>query len=121
MEHWFAVNPLYTERQARCNIFFPQIMKSLVGSNVHQEHRRQAMVAFANLRVFVAAMGEEAVHSLFDHLDLDCLSRFHLEPTYQSPQRSQQISQIIFKYFIYLKPTPLLLNWNKVFAPKESS
>ena len=80
MEHWFAVNPLYTERQARRNIFFSQIMKPLVGSNVHQEYGCQAVMAFADLRVFVAAIGEEAVYSLFDHLDLDCLSCFHLEP-----------------------------------------
>ena len=80
MEYWFVVYPLYTERQARCNIFLPQIMKSLVGSNVHQEHSRQAVMALADLGVFVAAMGEEAIHSLFDHLDLDCLSCFHLGP-----------------------------------------
>jgi hypothetical protein len=28
----------------------------------------------------VSALGEEAIHSLFDHLDLDCLSCFHREP-----------------------------------------
>ena len=78
MEHRLVVNPLYTERQARCNIFLPQIVKPFVSSNVHQEHSRQAVMAFADLGVFVAAMGEEAIHSLFDHLDLDCLSCFHL-------------------------------------------
>ena len=110
MEHRLVVYPLYAECQARRNIFFSQVMESLVGSNVHEEHSRQAVMAFADFRVFVAAIGEEAVHSLFDHLDLDCLSCFHREPIYQPPQGPQQISQIIFKYLIYLKPTPLLLN-----------
>lgn len=77
MKYWFAVNPLYTKRHARSDIFLPQIMKPFVSSNVHEKHGRQAVMAFADLRVFVAAMGEEAIHSLFDHLDLDCLSCFH--------------------------------------------
>ena len=119
MEYWFAVNPLYTKRQARCNIFFSQIMESLVSSNVHQQDGCQAMMALTDLRVFVAALGEEAVYTLFDDLDLYGLSCFHLESIYQPLQDLQQISQIIFKYLIYLKPTQLLLNQNKVFALKE--
>lgn len=35
MEYWFAVNPLYAERHARRNIFFPQIVETFVGSNLH--------------------------------------------------------------------------------------
>ena len=96
MEHWFVVNPLYTERQARCNIFLSQIMKSLVGSNVHQEHSRQAVMAFADLGVFVAAVGEEAIHSLFDHLDLDCLSCFHLPTNLPAPARE---ATVFLNYF----------------------
>jgi hypothetical protein len=80
MEYWFAVNPLYTERYARCNIFFPQIVETFVGSNLHHKHGRQAVMALADLRVFVPAVGEEAVHSLFDYLDFYGLSCFHLEP-----------------------------------------
>lgn len=110
MEYWFAVNPLYTERHARRNIFFPQVMKPFVSSNVHQEHGCQAVMAFADLRVFVPAVGEEAVHSLFDYLYLYCLSCFHLESIYQPLQGPQQIYQIIFKYPDYLNSTPLLLN-----------
>ena len=46
-------------------------------------------MAFADLRVFVAAMGEEAIHSLFDYLDFYGLSCFHLEPIYQPRQEEQ--------------------------------
>jgi hypothetical protein len=37
------------------------------------------MMALTDLRVFVAAMGEEAVDPLFNDLNLYCLSRFHQE------------------------------------------
>ena len=110
MKYWFAVDPLYTESHSRCNIFFSQIMESLVGSNVHQQDGCQAMMALTDLRVFVAALGEEAVYTLFDHLDLYGLSCFHLEPIYQPLQRLQQIYQIIFKYPDYLNSISLLLN-----------
>jgi hypothetical protein len=71
------------------------------------------------LRVFVAAIGEEAVDPLFDHLNLYGLSCFHLEPIYQPLQDPQQVFQIIFNYLIYLETRRFLLNQNKVFAPKE--
>ena len=96
VEHRLVVNPLYTERQARCNIFLPQIMKPLVSSSVHQEHSRQAVMAFADLGVFVAAVGEEAIHSLFDHLDLDCLSCFHLPTNLPAPARE---ATVFLNYF----------------------
>lgn len=101
MEHRLVVHPLYTERQPRCNIFFSQVMESLVGSNVHEEHGCQAVMAFADLRVFVAAIGEEAVHSLFDHLDLDCLSCFHGD---QSNVPSGACKRFI-KLFLYILTT----------------
>ena len=80
VKYRLASGPIYSERLPRCNIFFSQIIETLVGSNVHQQDGRQAVMALSDLRVFVAAVGEEAIHSLFDHLDLDCLSCFHLGP-----------------------------------------
>jgi hypothetical protein len=53
------------------------------------------------LRVFVAAIGEEAVHSLFDHLDLDCLSCFHGD---QSSVPSGACKRFI-KLFLYILTT----------------
>jgi hypothetical protein len=96
MEYWFAVNPLYAERHARRNIFFPQIVKTFVGSSVHEKHGRQAVMALSDLRVFVAAVGEEAIHSLFDYLDLYGLSCFHL-PT-NLPARSKGAT-VFLNYF----------------------
>ncbi len=110
VEYWFAVNPLYTERQPRRNIFFSQIIETPVGSDFHEKHGRQTVMPLADISVFVAALGEEAVYTLFDDLDLYGLSCFHLEPIYQHLQDLQQIYQIIFKYPDYLNSIPLLLN-----------
>jgi len=94
VEHWFAVNPLYAERHARRNIFFPQIVETFVSSSFHHQHGRQAVMAFANLRVFVAAMGEEAIHSLFDHLDFYGLSCFHWSQSTSPGRRSNNFSKL---------------------------
>jgi hypothetical protein len=48
------------------------------------------------LGVFVAAVGEEAIHSLFDHLDLDCLSCFHLPTNLPAPARE---ATVFLNYF----------------------
>ena len=80
MKYWLVVvRPLYTERQARRNIFFSQVIKSPVGSNFHQKYGRQAVMTLSDLRVLVSALGEEAIHSLFDYLNLYGLSCFHRE------------------------------------------
>ena len=109
-EHGLAARPIYSESQPRRNIFFSQIIETPVGSDFHEKHGRQTVMPLADISVFVAALGEEAVYTLFDDLDLYGLSCFHLESIYQPPQGPQQIYQIIFKYPDYLNSIPLLLN-----------
>jgi hypothetical protein len=79
VKYRLATGPIYSERKPRCNIFFSQVIKSPVGSNFHQKYGRQAVMTLSDLRVFVAALGEEAVYTLFDDLDLYGLSCFHRE------------------------------------------
>ena len=59
VKYRLASGPIYSERLPRCNIFFSQIIETLVGSNVHQQDGRQAVMALSDLRVFVAAVGEK--------------------------------------------------------------
>ena len=110
VKYRFAARPIYSESQPRRNIFFSQIIETPVGSDFHEKHGRQTVMPLANISVFVAALGEEAVYTLFDDLDLYGLSCFHLEPIYQHLQDLQQISQIIFNYLIYLETRRFLLN-----------
>lgn len=110
VKYRFAAGPIYSESQPRRNIFFSQIIETPVGSDFHEKHGRQTVMPLADISVFVAALGEEAVYTLFDDLDLYGLSCFHLESIYQPPQGPQQIYQIIFKYPDYLNSIPLLLN-----------
>jgi hypothetical protein len=109
-EHGLAAGPIYSESQARRNIFFSQIIETPVGSDFHEKHGRQTVMPLADISVFVAALGEEAVYTLFDDLDLYGLSCFHLEPIYQHLQDPQQVFQIIFNYLIYLETRRFLLN-----------
>ena len=96
MKYRLTRGPIYTESLPRRNIFFSQVIKALVSSNVHEKHGRQAVMALSDLRVFVAAVGEEAVHSLFDYLNLYGLSRFHL-PT-NLPARAKGAT-VFLNYF----------------------
>ena len=110
LEYRFAAGPVYAKGQPRRNIFFPQIIEAPICSNFHKENGCQTVMPLANISVFIAALGEEAVYTLFDDLDLYGLSCFHLEPIYQHLQDLQQISQIIFNYLIYLETRRFLLN-----------
>jgi hypothetical protein len=53
-------------------------------------------MALADLRVFVPAVGEEAIHSVFDHLDLYGLSRFHLPTNLPAPAEG---ATVFLNYF----------------------
>ena len=110
VKYRFAARPIYSESQPRRNIFFSQIIETPVGSDFHEKHGRQTVMPLADISVFVAALGEEAVYTLFDDLDLYGLSCFHLEPIYQHLQDPQQVFQIIFNYLIYLETRRFLLN-----------
>jgi hypothetical protein len=88
VKYRFAAGPIYSESQPRCNIFFSQIIETPVRSSIHQENGCQTVMPLADLRVFVAALGEEAVYTLFDHLDLYGLSCFHLGTNLPAPAKT---------------------------------
>lgn len=106
MKYRLASGPIYPERLPRCNIFFSQVIETLVGSNVHQQDGRQAVMALSDLRVLVAAIGEEAIHSLFDYLNLYGLSCFHLGPIYQPPRDLQGF----FRFILFISTGRKLRN-----------
>ena len=96
VEYRLAAGPVYAKGQPRRNIFFPQIIEAPVCSNFHEKHGRQTVMPLADISVFVAALGEEAVYTLFDDLDLYGLSCFHLEPIYQHQTGLQEVFLNIF-------------------------
>lgn len=94
MKYRLTRGPIYTERLPRRNIFFSQVIKPFVCSSVHKKHGRQAVMALSDLRVFVAAVGEEAIHSLFDNLDFYGLSCFHWSQSTSPGRRSNSFSKL---------------------------
>lgn len=99
LEYRFAAGPVYAKGQPRRNIFFSQVIKAPIGSNFHQEHGRQTVMPLADISVFIAALSEEAVYPLLDHLNLYGLSCFHRRPLYQSLRDLQALFVNILNIF----------------------
>lgn len=75
--HRLAIHPLYTKGQQGCNIFFAEVLETLVGSRIHEEGRNKVSATFALLVVGVPTVGEVVVGSLLDRVNFNGLACFH--------------------------------------------